>query len=127
VTNLKDAFLSDVRKSNAVLYNTVIVQAQRMDVGADRIVMTFSAAQKIGPTFEKYRAQMEAAATRLAGRKITVLAEMAEHAASPGDEAKRQQEEQRKNALREQALGDAGVQALLDVFPAAEIRDVEEA
>jgi hypothetical protein len=31
----------------------------------------------------------------------------------------------RKTALREQALADAGVQALLEVFP-AEIRDVEE-
>jgi hypothetical protein len=31
----------------------------------------------------------------------------------------------RKLALKEQALADAGVQALLEVFP-AEIRDVEE-
>jgi hypothetical protein len=31
----------------------------------------------------------------------------------------------RKAALREQALADSGVQALLEVFP-AEIRDVEE-
>jgi len=31
----------------------------------------------------------------------------------------------RKSTLREQALADAGVQALLEVFP-AEIRDVEE-
>jgi len=33
--------------------------------------------------------------------------------------------EARKSTLREQALADAGVQALLEVFP-AEIRDVEE-
>ena len=31
----------------------------------------------------------------------------------------------KKSALREKALADAGVQALLEVFP-AEIRDVEE-
>jgi hypothetical protein len=31
----------------------------------------------------------------------------------------------KKSALRERALADAGVQALLEVFP-AEIRDVEE-
>jgi hypothetical protein len=31
----------------------------------------------------------------------------------------------RKSALRDRALADAGVQALLDVFP-AEIKDVEE-
>jgi hypothetical protein len=28
--------------------------------------------------------------------------------------------------LKEQALADAGVQAMLEVFPAAQIRDVEE-
>jgi hypothetical protein len=39
-------------------------------------------------------------------------------AVSPGDREK-------KSTLREQALADAGVQALLEVFP-AEIRDVEE-
>ena len=33
--------------------------------------------------------------------------------------------EDKKAALKEQALADAGVQALLEVFP-AEIRDVEE-
>src|SRR5580765_995584 len=47
--SLKDAFLSEVRKSNAVLYNTVVVQAQRIEVKADRIVLTYTAAQKIGP------------------------------------------------------------------------------
>jgi hypothetical protein len=124
---LKDAFLADARKSSPVLYNTVLAQAQRMDVTPDRIVMTFSAGQKIGPAFEKYRPQMEAAASRIAGRKVAVVAEMVEHAGSPDEVARQQDEEQRKTALREQALGDAGVQALLDVFPAAEIRDVEEA
>ena len=37
----------------------------------------------------------------------------------------RPSEADRKSALKEQALADAGVQALLEVFP-AEIRDVEE-
>jgi hypothetical protein len=35
------------------------------------------------------------------------------------------QSAEKKSALREQALADAGVQTLLEVFP-AEIRDVEE-
>jgi len=34
-------------------------------------------------------------------------------------------EEEKKTRLRERALADAGVQAMLEVFP-AEIRDVEE-
>ena len=62
-------FLSEIRRSNPVLYNTLVVQAQRMDVSADRIVLTFAAAQKIGPTFDKYRPILEATAARLAGRR----------------------------------------------------------
>jgi len=128
--SLKDAFLSEVRKSNAVLYNTVVVQAQRIEVKADRIVLTYTAAQKIGPTFDKYRPVLEASATRLAGRKMTVVADTsAAEAAAPGGEAKAGEakagEADRKSALKEEALADAGVQALLEVFP-AEIRDVEE-
>jgi hypothetical protein len=123
--SLKDAFLSEVRKSNAVLYNTVVVQAQRIEVQADRIVLTYTAAQKIGPTFDKYRPVLEASATRLAGRKMTVVVETSTaEAAAPGGET-RPGEADRKSALKEEALADAGVQALLEVFP-AEIRDVEE-
>jgi DNA polymerase III subunit gamma/tau len=128
--SLKDAFLSEIRKSNAVLYNTVVVQAQRIEVKADRIVLTYTAAQKIGPTFAKYRLVLEASATRLAGRKMTVVADTsAAEAAAPAGEAKAGEakagEADRKSALKEEALADAGVQALLEVFP-AEIRDVEE-
>ena len=36
-----------------------------------------------------------------------------------------QKSAEKKSALREQALADAGVQTMLEVFP-AEIRDVEE-
>jgi DNA polymerase III subunit gamma/tau len=122
---LKDALLSEIRKSHPVLYNTVIVQAQRMEMAPDRIVLTFAAAQKIGPTFDKYRPVIEALATRLAGRKISVASDTAA-ADSPGEPAgSRSGEADRKSALKEEALADAGVQALLEVFP-AEIRDVEE-
>jgi DNA polymerase-3 subunit gamma/tau len=123
--SLKDAFLSEVRKSNAVAYNALIVQAQRIEIGADRIVLTFAAAQKMGATFDKYRPVLEALATRLAGRKMSVVSEMSttESAAPPA--GGRPSEAARKSALKEEALADAGVQAMLEVFP-AEIRDVEE-
>jgi DNA polymerase-3 subunit gamma/tau len=121
---LKDQFLADVRRSNAMAYNALVVQAQRIDVESDRLVLTFTAAQKIGPTFDKYRPVLEATATRLAGRKMTVVPEMVEPA--PGHAAPDESENsEKKSALRAQAMADAGVQALLEVFP-AEIRDVEE-
>jgi DNA polymerase-3 subunit gamma/tau len=122
--SIKDAFLAEVRKTTAMAYNTVVVQAQRLDVQGDRIVLTYTAAQKIGPAFERYKSTLETVATRVAGRKMAVVNEtmVAEPAASGTAQAG---EADRKSALKEEALADAGVQALLEVFP-AEIRDVEE-
>jgi DNA polymerase-3 subunit gamma/tau len=122
-TSLKDAFLTEIRQSNAVLYNTVVVQAQKIEVSGDRIVLTYTAAQKIGPTFDKYRPVLEAAATRLAGRKMTVVAETSVTESPAAGDASSAVD--RKSALKKEALADAGVQAMLEVFP-AEIRDVEE-
>jgi hypothetical protein len=108
------------------MYNTLVAQAQRMQIDGDRIVLGFAAAQKIGPTFDKYKPALEAIATKLAGRKMTVAAEVGAAANGAGEPAAAGAENDRKkSALREQALGDPGVQALLEVFP-AEIRDVEE-
>ena len=124
--HLKDALLSEIRKAHPVLFNTLIVQAQRMDVSADRVVLTFTPSQKIGPTFDNYRPVLEILATRLAGRKISVVSETSstEQAAEGGAPAP-SVDAARKSALKERALADKGVQALLEVF-SAEIRDVEE-
>jgi hypothetical protein len=124
-STLKDAFLSEIRKSNAVLYNSVIVQAQRMEVRPDRVVLTFTAVQKMGPAFDKYRPVLEALATKLAGRKMSVVSEISSNESGPENAPGRPTEAERKSALKEEAMADAGVQALLEVFP-AEIRDVEE-
>ena len=124
---LRDAVLAEARKSNAILYNTVLVQAQRLEVLGNRLVLTFAASFKFGPAFEKYRATIEAIASKLAGRKITVEANGsgAEPQSADAPQAKPAADSQRQAALKEQALADTGVQALLEVFP-AEIRDVEE-
>jgi len=124
---LKDAWLAEIRKSKPVMYNSLVVQAQRLDVAADRITLTFAASQKIAPTFDKYRPELETIATRLAGRKITVVSDMTgkEPDAANGTGGAKPVDADRKTALKEQALADAGVQAMLEVFP-AEIRDVEE-
>ena len=111
--NLKDAFLAEIRKNKVVFYQTVVAQAQKIDVSGDRITFAFSPAQKtLREMFEQNRSWLESIAQQATGRKLIVTAS-AKKAAD------------RKNALREQALADAGVQAMLEVFP-AEIRDVEE-
>ncbi len=107
-------------------YNALVAQARRMDVTADCVVLTFAASQKMGTVFEGYRSAIEAVATKLAGRKMSVVSDMTAKESGPvGGGPQPVADADRKSALKEQALADASVQALLDVFP-AEIRDVEE-
>jgi DNA polymerase-3 subunit gamma/tau len=125
---LRDAVLGEARTSSAMMYNTVLVQAQRFEILGDRLVLTFASSFKFGPAFEKYRAALEGIASRLAGRKITVHADGTGSALAAQDSSspvKTPVDAGRQAALKEQALADSGVQALLEVFP-AEIRDVEE-
>jgi DNA polymerase III subunit gamma/tau len=124
---LRDAVLSEARKSSAILYNTVLIQAQKLDVQGDRLVLTFASSFKFGPAFDKYRATIEGIASKLAGRKITVQADGTGADVKPAaaSETSPPANVERQAALKEQALADSGVQALLEVFP-AEIRDVEE-
>jgi DNA polymerase-3 subunit gamma/tau len=123
--SFKDALLAEIRKSKAVFYNTVVAQAQKIEVAPDRVTFTFSATQAaLRSMVEQNRAWLESVAQRIAGRKVTIAsANGAENAAAPA--AGESPKADRKSALREQAMGDPGVQALLEVFP-AEIRDVEE-
>jgi DNA polymerase-3 subunit gamma/tau len=125
--NFKDALLAEIRKSKTVFYNTVVAQAQRIDVAADRVTFTFSATQRtLKDVLEQNRGWLEAAAQQIAGRKVAVTGVQADapstESATAGSNGSA---EDAKSALREQALADAGVQAMLEVFP-AEIRDVEE-
>jgi len=133
-SNFKDALLAEIRKSKPVFYNMSVAQAQKIEVAGDRVTFTFSPAQRaLRDNFEQNHAWLEALALQVAGRRITVAAVQA----AQGDAAEapaaigappagdKQAAADKKSALRQQALADAGVQTMLDVFP-AEIRDVEE-
>lgn len=135
----KDALLAEIKKSKTVFYNMVVAQAQKIEVAGDRVSFTFSPAQRtLASTLEQHRAWLEGLAQQLAGRKIAIIGIQGEAAPAPSPLAPRADAaanasgaaavsagDARKSTLREQALADAGVQALLEVFP-AEIRDVEE-
>ena len=81
--------------------------------------------------FEKDRAWLESIAQQVAGRRIAVSGVQFDGGAAAAEPAKNGGQaaasgaDDKKSALREQAMADAGVQAMLEVFP-AEIRDVEE-
>ena len=127
---LKEAFLDEVRKVKKFFYGTVIAQAQRIDVENDRVVFTFGPQHRpLKSQLEQQRPLLETIAAQLSGRKMSIVA--AEGAPPPPNRpgaattAAQAAPDEKKAALREQALADSGVQAMLDVF-AAEIKDVEE-
>ena len=127
--NLKDALLAEIRAGKGFFYNTVVAQAQKIDVVDDRVTFTFLPAHRaLREQFDQSRPWLEAAAERLTGRKISVTAVQA---AVHGGEVPEPEPQSAapaaapKRDLKAEALSSTGVQALLDVFP-AEIRDVEE-
>jgi len=128
-SSLKDSLLAEIRSGKAFFYNTVVAQAQKIDVIDDRVTFTFLPAHRaLREQFEQSRPWLEATAERLTGRKIVVAAVQA---TSEGDQASESRPAAAATAaapkrdLKAEALSSTGVQALLDVFP-AEIRDVEE-
>ena len=128
-SELRDAFLSEVKRAKKYFHGTVIAQAQRIEVDGDRIVLTFGPQHRaLRAQLEQTRAWLETLATQLAGRRMAVVgAEGQGTAAQPGppQASQPQAAEDRQAALRQQALADRGVQAMLDVF-GGEIKDIEE-
>jgi DNA polymerase III subunit gamma/tau len=131
--SLKDAFLAEVQKAKKFFYGTVIAQAQRIDSEADRLVVAFGPQHRaLRQQLEQSRPWLEELASRIAGRKIAVVGvdAPASAAARPGDAARSATsgaagDRDRQSALKEKAMADAGVQAMLDVFR-TDIKEVEE-
>ena len=124
-SSFKDALLAQIRSTKSVFYNTVVAQAQKIEVTPDQITFTFSAAQKtLREMLEQNRGWLETLAQQLAGHKVTVTSANGSESGS-GGEAPKTPVLDKKAALREQALANEGVQTLLEVLP-VEIRDVEE-
>ena len=129
--DVKSAFLDELRKAKKFFYGTVVAQAQRIDVEAERIVFVFGPQHRaLRGQLDQNRAYLEQLASQLAGQRMSVLsAEGNAIAALPPKPVAGHPEPRpggdRQADLKQQALADSGVQAMLDVF-AAEIRDVEE-
>jgi len=129
---LKDAFLAEVRVGKSFFYNTVVAQAQRIEVAADVITFSFLPTHRaLREQFDETRAWLETTAERVSGRRIAVTAVQAtaSTAPPPAAQAPAAPPAPAKPAgvrdLRAEALSSSAVQAMLEVFP-AEIRDVEE-
>ena len=130
---LKDRVLAEIRAAKGFFYNTVVAQAQRIEVGDSQITFAFLPAHRaLRDQFDQNRAWLEDVAERLAGRQIPVVAvqvaeadavSTAEGTAESGAAARADAAGRRD--LKAEAMSSSAVQAMLDVFP-AEIRDVEE-
>jgi DNA polymerase-3 subunit gamma/tau len=137
----KDTLLAQIKTSKVVFYNMVVAQAQKIEATGDRVTFTFSPSQKtLATNLEQNRAWLEGVAQQIAGRKITIVGVFGEAVAAPAAALPKAEvtatvgapaapggapDNDKKSTLREQAMADSSVQALLEVFP-AEIRDVEE-
>ena len=126
---LKDALLAAIKAGKGFFYNTVVAQAQTIDVTDDRVTFVFLPTHRaLREQFEQTQSWLEATAERVAGRKIAVVAVQAPASSGAETQAPEQTVEtvgQPKRDLKAAALSSSAVQAVLEVF-SAEIRDVEE-
>jgi DNA polymerase-3 subunit gamma/tau len=128
--SIKDAFLSSIEQARAVFYRTVVAQAQRIETTGDRVLFVFAPVHRLlKEQVEQNRAWLESLAERAAGRRMSVqsqlLAAGSGEPAIPPAASGDQSPPRAEGDLRAVVLNDAGVQALLGLFP-AEIRAVEE-
>jgi DNA polymerase-3 subunit gamma/tau len=125
-SGLKDKFLAEVRRARAVLYNTVIAQAQKIEVDGSKITFTFlSTHRTLREKLDQNRPWLEQTASELAGRKMLVTSAQQDAVPAAVETAATPAGPPKLADLRAEAMADSAVQAMLDVFP-AEIRDVEE-
>jgi hypothetical protein len=130
--DVKDRLLAEIQKTRKYFYGTVIAQAQRIEVDGDRVVMTFAPQHRaLKQQLDQSRPWLEEMASKLAGRKMTVTGvegQPAAGAAKPGEAgrgATSATDTDKQTALKQKAMADSGVQAMLDVFR-TDIKEVEE-
>jgi hypothetical protein len=125
--DVKAAFLEQIRLKKRLLHGTVVAQAARIDVTDTQVVFAFGPQHRVlRKQVEENRGVLEQLAEEVAGRKLTVTTVDVEAAPTAAGAAPAARDAETAAKLRERALADNAVQAMLDVFPAAEIKDVEE-
>jgi DNA polymerase-3 subunit gamma/tau len=126
---LKDAFLAAIEKRRPMVYSTMVAQAQRIDVEGDRITFRFGPIQTmLGDQVAQQKNWLEELAAELAGRRITVVADVAkgEPLAARGRSAMGTAgPAEPVRDLKAEAMKDPVIRSLLDVIP-AEVKDVTE-
>ena len=147
---VKDALLAKIRQANKLFHGMVVAQAQRIELEGDRLSFTFPADRRTAAARLKAKREwVEALASEVAGRRLTVEAvqepgmqEQPPQSSEAGDSkaggageavakaapvpaaGERPATDGPAAELRERALGDPVVKAMLELFP-AEITEIE--
>ena len=125
---MKDSLLNEIKAGKPFFYNTVVAQAQKIEVASDRVTFVFSPTHRaLREQFEQSRAWVETTAERVVGRRLMVESTQGD-APTGGGQSGTPLESTVGSAgrdLKADAMSSSAIQAVLDVFP-AEIRDVEE-
>jgi hypothetical protein len=133
LAGLKDAFIEEVRRTNAGLYQMTVAQAHQIEVDGGRIVFSFAPARRMGKDqLEKNRGWLEPLATRVAGRRMLVVGTVVEPTTAPTQSVSDADRGAGTPAattgpsedLKAEAAADPGMQTLLELMP-LEIKDVE--
>ena len=122
--DLKERLLERIKAGKRALYGVSVAQAHRIEFEGDTLRFVYLSNQRFPMTqMEQSRAWVEQTASELAGRPVTLqVVNGGDPATSPAGPAAT---DLAKNELKQRAMADSAVQAMLDVFT-AEIRDVEE-
>jgi DNA polymerase III gamma/tau subunit len=126
--NVKDSLLSEIKAGKPFFYNTVVAQAQKIEVAGDRVTFVFSPTHRaLREQFEQSRAWIEATAERVVGRRVMVESTQGDAPVGAAESSAKAapDETSAKRDLKADAMSSSAIQAVLEVFP-AEIRDVEE-
>ena len=131
----KAAVLAEIKRTKKFFYGTVVAQAQQIELRGDRMVFTFTSAQRtLAGQLEQNQPWLEATIANLVGRKVAVVSEQTDVALAPAEADPAPAAETAPPAspavdgsaeLRARVMSDAVVQSMLEVFP-AEIDKVEE-
>jgi DNA polymerase-3 subunit gamma/tau len=126
---LKDALLSEIKSAKPVFYNVVVAAAYRIDVTPGAVSVIFQPNQKVAKQqCEEQRAWLQALAEKVMGRPVVVSIGVNDGSAAstpappppPAQPARPSPEE-----LKRDAMTNATVQAVLEIFP-VEKTTVEE-
>ncbi len=120
--SLKDAFLAEIKSAKFTFYNLVVASAYRIDAGPGGITFAFQPNQKNARgQCEEQKAWLMGLAQKVAGRPVPITVVVADVAtpAAPAPSALPSPVAARGAAddVKAEALANATVQAVLEIFP----------